>query len=347
MARSKKDFTGAASGGIIPPAVERPALRGGGSTAKNQPVPAPRPKVVDPDRPNIIEDTRPIDEKELAISRRRYVQSGGTVSDTPNVSRVVTTPTDRNATSKEALAKLQEHHALINTFATTHSGAISTAARALPGSYKNHAAATKHIMSSSENLALAKNAFASRNSAKGNGHLQSAISSLMSAHKLLNSKDVREVTGTPLSIHPDELASWKDHISKLPAFRRQGKPFDRVQIGKATVRPDSSAASEVEQATKGTILGDKIQRARKGTPRTPKWERGDVSRPAKSEKGTGVINTSTRGTAYGTTGEMDPRRIGSKTNRIEQRLRRPNLPKIGDTTRKANKPMKPGDTVGK
>jgi hypothetical protein len=200
-------------------------------------------------------------------------------------------------------------------------------------------------MSASENLALARTAFADRNSAKGNEHLQRASRNLVSAHGMLNSANVREVTGVEVPIHKDELGSWQSHASNLPSFRRQGKPFDRVQVGKSTARVGSSQVSEVESATKGTILGDKIKRARTGTPRTPRWERNLPSMPEKSEKGTGVINTTTKGTASGTTGQNDPRRKASSTNRINVTLPKANLPKIGDTSRPAKKPMKPGDTV--
>jgi hypothetical protein len=331
--------------GIIKPAVERAAISGGESNARNQPTPI-KPKVVDPDRPSVFEDNTTIDEKELATSRRRYVTSGGKVSDEPNVSRTITTPTDRNATSKEALARLNEHYSILNAFATTHHGAIRTAAKSIPLAFKGHAKATKSLSEASTNLALAREAFAGRkNSAKGNGHLQSAVRSLISAHKDLNSKNVREVTGTPVSIHPDELASWQKHVNKLPAFRRQGKPFDRVQIAEVAVPPTSGDVLELEESTKGSIVADKIRTARTGTPRTPKWERDLPSMPTREEKGTGVIDTRTRGTSSGTTGANDPRRKASKTTRIEQRLRRPNLPKIGDTVKKAKPAMKPGDTV--
>jgi hypothetical protein len=340
----KKDTNNVGETGIIKPAVERPALQSKGPGAPNQPAPVARPKVVDPDRPNIIEDSRPIDEKELAISRRRYVQAGGNVGES-KVPRHITTPTDRNASSKEVLQKLNEHYSVLNSFATTHSGSVQTAARALPEAHRDHGRATVGLMSASENLALARTAFADRNSAKGNEHLQRASRNLVSAHGLLNSANVREVTGVEVPIHKDELGSWQSHASNLPSFRRQGKPFDRVQVGKSTARVGSSQVSEVESATKGTILGDKIKRARTGTPRTPRWERNLPSMPEKSEKGTGVINTTTKGTASGTTGQNDPRRKASSTNRINVTLPKANLPKIGDTSRPAKKPMKPGDTV--
>lgn len=344
MANRKSEFSSASGGGIIKPAVEREALSGGVSTVRSQPTPVQR-KVVDPDRPSVFVDPTPIDEKELATSRKRYVLGGGQVSDTPKVSRSITTPQDRNASSKETLQRLGEHYSVMSAYATTHSGAVTTAQRAMPEAFSNHAAATKSLSSASENLALAKNAFATRNSAKGNGHLQSVAAALVSAHSALNHKSVREVTGTEVPIHKDELASWKQHASNLPAFRRQGKPFDRVQVGESTVPMSIPQVSEIAREAKGTILGDKVKRAKAGTPRTPKWERDLPSMPTRSEKGTGVIDTRTKGTAAGTTGENDPRRKASSVNRIETSLRRPNLPKIGDTIRPAKKPMKPGDTV--
>jgi hypothetical protein len=346
MANRKSEFSSASSGGIIKPAVEREALSGGVSTVRNQPTPVQR-KVVDPDRPSVFVDPRPIDEKELATSRKRYILGGGEVSDTPKVSRSITTPQDRNASSKETLQRLGEHYAVMSAYADTHSGAVTTAQRAMPEAFSNHAAATKSLSSASENLALAKNAFATRNSAKGNGHLQSVASALVSAHSSLNHKSVREVTGTEVPIHKDELTSWKQHASNLPSFRRQGKPFSEVNVGGVRL---NTAAKEVrgiatDPEAKNTIVGDKVRRAIKGTPRTPKWEREAPSMPTRSEKGTGVVDTATRGTASGTTGEMDPRRRGSETTRIETTLRRPNLPKIGDTIKPAKKPMRPGDTV--
>jgi len=329
--------------GIIKPAVDRPALQSKGPGAPNQPSPV-QPKVLDPNKMNIISDPKPIAEEELATSRRRYVLGGGNVGES-KVARHITTPTDRNANSKEVLQKLNEHFNVLNSFATTHSGAVQTAVRAMPGAHKDHGRATMSLMSASENLALARTAFSDRNSAKGNEHLQKASRNLVSAHGSLNSTNVREVTGVEVPIHKDELGAWQSHASNLPSFRRQGKPFDRVQIGKAIVRPTSPAAAETEQGAKGTLLGDKVKRARTGTPRTPRWERSLPSMPEKSEKGTGVINTATKGTAAGTTGQNDPRRKASSTNRINVSLPKTNLPKIGDTSRPAKKPMKPGDTV--
>lgn len=331
--------------GIIKPAMERPALSGGTSTAKAPAAPVQR-KVVDPDRPSVFVDPTPIDEKEIATSRKRYVLGGGEVSDTPKVSRIVTTPQGRNASSKEALQRLGEHHAVMNAFATTHSGAVTTAQRAMPEAFSNHAIATENLSSSSENLALAKNAFATRNSAKGNGHLQDVATALVRAHSSLNHKSVREVTGTEVPIHKDELSSWKDHTTNLPSFRRQGKPFQELNFAGQRFRTGSRSARELSEGIpKGTEAKDKITRAEKGTTRTPKWERENPSMPTRSEKGTGVVDTRTKGTAAGTTGEMDPRRKGSKSNRIETRLLKSNLPKIGDTSKKAKKPMKPGDVV--
>jgi hypothetical protein len=208
-----------------------------------------------------------------------------------------------------------------------------------------HDSATKHLSSAGQNLALAQEAFASRNSAKGNGHLQDAAASLLAAHGSLNHKSVREITGTVVPIHKDELTAWKESSSNLPAFRRQGKPFSEVNVAGKRFRPSSPEAGEVAAGAKGTMLGDKVERAKRGTPRTPKWERENPSMPTRSEKGTGVIDTTTRGTAAGTTGEMDPRRKASKTTTIRTTLAKTNLPKIGDTSKKAKKPMKPGDVV--
>jgi hypothetical protein len=351
MAKRNSSFTeghdGAKSAGtgIIPPAVERPALSGGTSTARTQPSPVQR-KVVDPDRPSVFSDNTVIDEKDLARSRGEYVRSGGTLSDKPNVSRVITAPTDRDAGSKESLKKLNEHYRVMSTFADTHSGAIRTASRSFPLAFKTHANATKKLSDVSTNLALAKDAFAQKNSAKGNGHLKSAISSLISAHKDLNNKNVREITGTPVSIHPDELKAWSKHISKLPSFRRQGKPFEEFNFAGQRFRTGSRSARELSEGVpEGTEGKEKITRAEKGTTRTPKWERENSAMPTRAEKGTGVVDTRTKGTASGTTGEMDPRRKGSKSKRIETRLRKANLPKIGDTSKKAKPAMKPGDTV--
>jgi hypothetical protein len=366
MAKNRKnDFSGAAGSargedtGIIKPAVERPALSGGQSTVKSQPARV-APKVVAQDGTNVFDDNTVIDEKDLARSRKEYVRSGGTLSDKPNVSRVITAPTDRDAGSKESLKKLNEHYRVMSTFADTHSGAVRTASRTFPLAFKTHANATKKLSDVSTNLALAKDAFAQKNSAKGNGHLKSAIRSLISAHKDLNNKNVREITGTPVSIHPDELKAWSQHISKLPSFRRQGKPFEEFNFAGQRFRTGSRSARELSEGIpEGTEGKDKITRAEKGTPRTPKWERGLPGRPSRTEKmsaaGSGAkvrpnrggeaIDTTSRGTSSGTTGEMDPRRKGSKTTRIETTLRKPNLPKIGDTTKKVKPAMKPGDTV--
>lgn len=380
MANRKSSFgegQGGAKGaetGIIKPAVERTALSGGYSTAKAPAAPV-KPKVVEQDGTNIFNDNTVIDEREVAPSKGAFIKAGGRTSDSPSrVPRIITTPTDRNANSHETLQKLTEHYQVMRTHADTHLGDQTyvepTKARQLPKlpdgtanpkygkvsprtlalksspeAMNAHDSATKSLSNAGNNLALAKEAFAARNSAKGNGHLQQAASSLLGAHASLNHRSVREITGTEVPIHKDELSSWKSHASNLPSFRRQGKPFDRVQVGKSTARVGSPQASEVEAATKGTILGDKIKRARTGTPRTPKWERTLPSMPEKAEKGTGVINTTTRGTAAGTTGQNDPRRKASSTNRINVTLPKANLPKIGDTSRPAKKPMKPGDTV--
>jgi hypothetical protein len=150
----------------------------------------------------------------------------------------------------------------------------------------------------------------------------------------LNSKAVREVTGGEVPVHIDELKSWKSHISKLPSFRTKGKPFPEANIGGVRLRTGTAAMAEIRKKAKGTIIGDKADRAEGGTARTPKWMRGETGRPTTGEKGTGVVDTTSRGTASGTTGEYDPRRKGSKKTTIRMNIAKPNLPKIGDTIRK-------------
>ena len=378
-----------AESGIIKPAVERSALSGGVSMAKAPAAPV-KPKVVDPDGTNIFNDNTVIDEREVAPSKGAFVKAGGRTSDSPSrVPRVITTPTDRNASSQETLQKLTEHYQVMRTHADTHLGdqtyvepakarqlpklpdgtanpkygKVSPRTLALqssPEAMNAHDSATKNLSSAGNNLALAKDAFSSRNSAKGNEHLQSAASSLISAHSSLNHRSVREITGVEVPIHKDDLSSWKEHASNLPSFRRQGKPFEGVRVQMPNVemkkgklattegskslllRPSNSGVKDIAKDLKGTALGDKIVRAQRGTPRTPKWERSETDMPIKSEKGTGVVNTRTKGTASGTTGENDPRRRGTDS-RINVNLPKVNLPKIGDTSRPAEKPMKPGD----
>lgn len=344
MANRNSEFSGASDNGIIKPAMERTALQSEGPGARNQPTPL-KPKVVEQDGTNIFKDNSVIDEKELATSRKRYVLGGGEVSENPKVSRHITTPNGRNASSKETLQRLGEHYAVMNAFANTHEGAITTAQKAIPAAFANHASATKGLSTASENLALAKDAFSTRNSAKGNGHLQAVAAALSSAHSFLNNKSVREVTGTEVPIHKDELSSWKQHSSNLPAFRRQGKAFSEVAVAGKRFRPFSPEAKSVAEGAKGTMLGDKVKRAQQGTPRTPKWERDNPAMPTREEKGTGVVNTRTKGTASGTTGEMDPRRKASSKTTIRTTIAKTNLPKIGDTSKQAKKPMKPGDVA--
>lgn len=318
------------AGGLIKPAVEREALQGGVG-AKNQRVPK-APKLVDQDSGQITEGET-IDERQIATSRKRFVQGGGQVGES-RVARNITTPADRNASSKEALAKTQEHLGVLTAHANTHYGAIQTAAKAVPEAHSAHGAATRALGTAHTELAFATTAFAERNSAKGNEHLKKANNNLISAHGSLNSTAVRGVTGGEVPLHIDELKSWKSHISNLPTFRRQGKPFSEVNVGGVRLRTKSKAVDEIAAGAKGTILGEKVERAKRGTPRTPKWQRGETGRPTTGEKGTGVVDTTSRGTASGTTGEMDPRRKASKKTTVRMTIAKPNLPKIGDTIRK-------------
>lgn len=276
-------------------------------------------------------------EQPLPMSRKRARQLGADVGEEPKISRNITTPVDRNANSKESLAKTQEHLGVLEAHANTHYGAIQTAAKALPEAHSAHGAATRSLGEAHTHLAMATSAFAERNSAKGNGHLKSANNALISALKSLNSKAVREVTGGEVPLHIDELKSWKEHISKLPSFRTKGKPFPEVNIGGVRLRTGSAAVQEIRKAGKGTIIGDKADRAERGTARTPKWQREETGRPTMSEKGTGVVDTTSRGTNAGTTGANDPRRKGSSKETIRMRIAKPNLPKIGDTIRKPKK----------
>lgn len=321
------------AGGLIQPAVEREALQGGAG-ARRQRVPQ-KPKLVDQDSGQVTEGET-IDERQIATSRKRFVQGGGQVGET-RVARNITTPTDRNANSKEALAKTQEHLGVLEAHANTHYGAIQTAAKAVPEAHSTHGRATRSLGVAHTQLAFATQAFAERNSAKGNEHIKNANNALISAHGDLNSTAVRSVTGGEVPLHIDELKSWKSHIAKLPSVRRQGKPFSEVNVGGTRLRTGTPLVREVGKASKGNMLGDKIARAERGTPRTPKWERGETGRPSQGEKGTGVIDTTSRGTNAGTTGEMDPRRKASKKTTVRMTIAKPNLPKIGDTIRKPKK----------
>lgn len=321
------------AGGLIKPAVEREALQGGVG-AKKQRVPQ-KPKLVDQDSGQVTEGET-IDERQIATSRKRFVQGGGQVGET-KVPRNITTPADRNASSKEALSKTQEHLGVLEAHANTHYGAIQTAAKAVPEAHSAHGAATRSLGVAHTQLAFATKAFAERNSAKGNEHIKNANNALISAHGDMNSTAVRSVTGGEVPLHIDELKSWKSHISKLPTFRRQGKSFPEVNIGGVRLRTGTAAVKEIRKAGKGTIIGDKADRAERGTARTPSWERGETGRPSQGEKGTGVVDTTSRGTASGTTGEMDPRRKASKKTTVRMTIAKPNLPKIGDTIRKPKK----------
>ena len=390
--------------GIIKPAVERTALSGGYSTAKAPSAPV-KPKVVEQDGTNIFNDNTVIDEREIASSKGAFVKAGGRTSDESRVPRIITTPTDRNASSHETLQKLTEHYQVMRTHSDTHLGdqtyvepakarqlpklpdgtanpkygRVSSRTLALqssPEAMRAHDSATKNLSDAGKNLALAKDSFAVRQSAKGNGHLQSAASSLISAHASLNNRGVREITGAEVPIHKDELSSWKEHANKLPSFNRQGKPFPTVRVQMPNVKmsadgqlkpaegsksveidPSHPKVKELAKKLKGTNLGDKLERGRRGSPKTPKWERDLPGRPSQTEKmsaaGSGAkvrpnrggeaVDTTTRGYTSGTTGENDPRRKADDSARVNVTLPKTNLPKIGDTTKPAKKPMKPGD----
>lgn len=376
MPRSKKEFSLSSDSGIIQPAVNRPALQSEGPGAPNQPAPAPRPKVADPDRPSVFDDGTVIDERELATSKGSFIKSGGQVSPGPSrVPRVITTPVDRNASSHETLQRLTEHYQVMRTHSQTHLGDVSRVDSSLdssqnptikgksnpnygkvsprtlalqgsPEAMRAHDSATKSLSNAGTNLALAKDAFGSRNSAKGNEHLQQAASSLIGAHSSLNHRSVREITGTEVPIHKDELESWKEHANKLPSPNRQGKPFKEFNFAGQRFRTGSPSAKELSEGIpKGTEAKDKITRAEKGTPKTPKWERNDTAIPTRSEKGTGAVDTTTTGYTSGTTGQNDPRRKADDSARINVTLPKANLPKIGDMSKSKKKPMKPGDKV--
>jgi hypothetical protein len=333
MANRNSSF-GEGQSGIIKPAVERAALSGGKSDVKVQPTFA-KPKVVEQDGTNVFNDGTVVSEIELARSRKSYVKEGGTVGEA-RVARQITTPSGRNATPKEALQKLNEHYGVLNSFATTHSGSIQTAARAMPAAHKDHGTATVGLSSASENLALAKTAMGQRNNPKTNEHLQKASRALKSAHGLLNSANVREVTGVEVPIHKDEINSWNEHTNNLQVFRRKGKPFSEVNLGGVRLNTASRDVKDLAKnpELKGTLAGDKMKRAIQGTPRTPKYERDLPGMPTKGEKGTGVIDTRTRGTSSGTTGANDPRRKSDGKSRVDINLPKANLPKIGDTSKR-------------
>jgi hypothetical protein len=358
--------------GIIKPAVERTALSGGYSTAKAPSAPV-KPKVVEQDGTNIFNDNTVIDEREVAPSKGAFVKAGGRTSDESRVPRIITTPTDRNASSHEALQKLTEHYQVMRTHSDTHLGDLAyvepakarqlpklpdgtanpkygrvsprtSALRSSPEAMRAHDSATKSLSDTGTNLALAKEAFAVRQSAKGNGHLKSAAASLVSAHSSLNHRSVREITGVEVPIHKDELASWQKHTKKLPSFNSQGKPFPEFNFAGQRFRTGSRSARELSEGIpKGTEAKNKITRAEKGTTKTPKWERNDTAMPTRSEKGTGAVDTTTTGYSSGTTGQNDPRRKADDSARINVTLPKANLPKIGDMSKAKKKPMKPGD----
>jgi hypothetical protein len=370
MADRKNNFGGAADSargaetGIIKPAVERTALSGGQSTAKAPATPV-KPKVVEQDGTNIFNDNTVIDERELARSRSSLVKSGGRVSEDAGVPRVITAPQGEGkagqSKSKEILGKLQEHHAVLSAFAATHEGAVTTARRTLPGASMSHGNATMALATSSQYLAEAKNAISNRNTSQANKHLRTVASALIKAHGHLNSSDVREVTGSPVPIHIDELKAWKDQTKKenIKVFRTQGKPEPFVQVGGETkinketgevsggakMRTNAPLTRELAKKVRGTILGDKLDLGMRGTPRTPKPEREVTAAPTRGEKGTGVIDTRTKGKIGGRAPGESPTAKSSKTSRVNVNLPKANLPKIGDMSKPKKKPMKPGDVV--
>lgn len=340
MAGSQKDFDEArgATGGLISTAAERFGESGSGPAK-------PAIKIVDQDSGQVTDLGDTIDERELARSRGSFVAAGGRTNTDYSPDRVVTTPEGRNATSKEALKALREHHQILSAFVNTHAGAITTAGRRMPAALQKHTDATKALSESSTSLAVAEKAFAGRDSSKGNEFLKKSISKIQQAHGLMNSTDVREVTGSVAPIHPDELASWSEHTKKLPSFRRKGKPFTEANAAGTRLKTGTPLFKEIRKAAKGTLLGEKLDRAAAGTPRTPKWQREEVAPADRSQKGTGAIDTTTRGTRAGTTGEMDPRKKASSKTRVNDRIDKPNLPKIGDMTPKPKKTLKPGDKL--
>lgn len=336
MAGSQKDFDEArgATGGLIPTAAERFGEAGSGPAK-------PAIKVVDQDSGQVTDLGDTIDERELARSRGSFVAAGGRTNTDYAPDRVVTTPEGRNANSKEALKALGEHHQILSAFVKTHAGAITTAGRRMPAALQKHTDAAKALSESSTHLAIAGAAFAARDSSKGNEFLKKAVSKIQQAHGLMNSTDVREVTGSVAPIHPDELASWADHTKNLPSFRRKGKSFPEVNVAGTRLKTGTPLVKEIRKASKGTLLGEKIDRANAGTPRTPNWEREAPDRPSRGEKGTGVIDTTTRGTRTGTTGEMDPRRKADNKSRIDVSLVSPNK-NLGKTPKFEGTPI--GDT---
>jgi hypothetical protein len=125
------------------------------------------------------------------------------------------------------------------------------------------------------------------------------------------------------------------------------------------IDPSHPKVKELAKKLKGTNLGDKLERGRRGSPKTPKWERDLPGRPSRTEKmtaqGSGAkvrpnrggeaVDTTSRGTASGTTGANDPRRKSDGKSRVDINLPKVNLPKIGDMSKPKKKPMKPGDKV--
>lgn len=295
-------------------------------------------------------------------SKSDVTKSGGSTSQSNKPLGKVTTPTDRNARPKEVLNKLTQHHRVLDAFAKTHSGAVYTASKAEPEAFASHAAATKSLAEVSTHLATARNYFSDRNAPAANEQLQKAANKLVTAHGALNGSAMRSVSGTEVSIPANDLASWKEHAGNLQVFRRKGESFPEANIGGNRLRTGTQLFKEIRKAAKGTIVGDKMDRAATGTSRTPEYERGEVARSSRSERmsapGSGekltsftgsrggeAVDTTTRGTNSGTTGEMDPRKKASKTNVVRTGLYRVTLPKIGDMSSKPKKRMKPGDKL--
>jgi hypothetical protein len=348
-----------AESGIIKPAVERPALSGGQSTVKAQPTFA-KPKVVEQDGRNVFDDGTVVSELELARTKKQASEkgvdlSGGSYTPAVQPSRPPTWSSERDATSKEVLNRTNQHLKTLQTHASTTEATQRHSFAKLPQAFNNHTTAVKHLALASFALKNAQEAFSMENSSKGNGHLKEATGALVTAHKNMSSKAYREAAGSEVPLHKDDLHFWDKQSSSLTSFREQGKPFEFIQIGgektkdgKKTegvkVRPGSREAKRVAEGAKGTIVEDKL-RAGAGTPRVAPWNIDKPARPTRGEKGTGVIDTKTTGAPFESTGESDPRRKGSTSKGIDTKLRKANLPKIGDTVKKANPAMKPGDTV--
>jgi hypothetical protein len=365
MARNNKDFGGAAGSarneetGIIKPAIERPALSGGKSDVKVQPSFA-KPKVVEQDGTNVFDDGTVVSELELARNKKEAVQkgadlSGGSYTPAISPSRPPTWSSERNATSKEVLNRTNQHLKTLQIHAATTGATQRNSFSMLPQAFKSHTTAIKHLALAAFALKNAQDSFSMENSSKGNGHLKEATGSLITAHKNMSTKAYREASGSEVPLHQDDLHFWDKQSTNLTSFREQGKPFEFIQIGgektkdgKKTqgvkVRPGSADANTVSKGAKGTIVEDKIK-AGAGTPRVAPWNKDKPARPTRGEKGTGVIDTQTTGAPFQSTGESDPRRKGSSSKRIDTRLRKANLPKIGDMSKPKKKPMKPGDVV--